>query len=141
MAGHALVNVVLLSTSKDRVDAIRAASKRRGFACTVAGDHEQAAHSIEEMTEGIFVIDAESTPQLAELLKGRSPRWPILVLATRFDSSAWVELFKAGASEVIGDPLNAHKVDAAFEGFLRQPAAPGKVHTIWRTLAERLGVR
>jgi DNA-binding response OmpR family regulator len=135
------VNVVLLSTSKDRVDAIRAASKRRGFPFTVVGDPEQAAHSIGETAEGIFVVDAESTPHLDELLKGRSPRWPILVLATRFDSSAWVELFKAGASEVIGDPLSAHKVDAAFEGFLRPLATPSKVHTIWRTLADRLRVR
>jgi DNA-binding response OmpR family regulator len=124
------------------VDAIRAASKRRGFTCTVVNDERQAGNSIGETSEGILVVDTQSTPHLDQILRNRSPRWPILVLAARFDSSAWVEWFKAGASEVIGDPLSPRKVDAALDGFLRENASPpSKVQTLWHALARRLGVR
>jgi DNA-binding response OmpR family regulator len=134
------VNVVLLSTSKDRAEAIRAASRRKGLTCTVVQDEQQASIAIGDGQEGILIVDAESTGDLDRILKNRSPGWPILVLAARFDSSAWVELFKAGASEVIGHPLNSRKLDVALDGFLRQPAAPSPVHTIWRALARRLGI-
>jgi DNA-binding response OmpR family regulator len=135
------VNLVLLSNSKDRVDAIRAASKRKGFACTVVGDEQEVSHSIDPASEGILVVDTESAPHLDRILKNRSPRWPVLVLAARFDSSAWVELFKAGASEVICDPLNAGKLDTALDGFLPQnEPRPSKIHALWRGLAHRLGL-
>jgi DNA-binding response OmpR family regulator len=134
------VNVVLLSTSKERADAIRAASRRKGLAFVVVHDEPQASIAMAKGREGILVVDAESTGNLDRMLRNRSPGWPILVLAARFDSSAWVELFKAGASEVIGEPLNSRKLDIALDGFLREPPAPSPVHTIWRALARRLGI-
>ena len=137
------MNLVLLSTSKDRVEAIRAASKRKGFACTVVHDDEQASSAIRNggAGEGILVVDAETTRDLEGILRGRLPNWPILVLSAQFDSSAWVELFKAGASEVIGDPLHARKVDAALDGFVSEKAARSQVRDLWDTLARRFGMR
>jgi DNA-binding response OmpR family regulator len=132
------VTVVVLSTSKDRVEAIRAASKRKGLACIVAADEQGAVGSFRE-DGGIFVVDAQSASDLNSILRNRSPGWPILVLASRFDSSAWVEMFKAGATEVIGDPLHAKKVDTALEGFMIPPSTRSPVHTIWRSLARRFG--
>jgi signal transduction histidine kinase len=134
------VNVVLLSTSKERIEAIRTASRRKGLACIVAQDEREAAISTGESSEGILVVDAESTGDLNGILKNRSPGWPILVLAARFDSSAWVELFKAGASEVVSDPLDSRKVDTAFDRFLRKRPRPSAVDTIWHALARRLGL-
>jgi DNA-binding response OmpR family regulator len=133
------VNVVLLSTSKERVDAIRAASRRKGFECTVVADEQHASAAIHGSNAGILVIDAGSAQGLDHLLKTRAPGWPVLVLAHHFDSSAWVEMFKAGASEVIGDPLDARKVDAAFDGFIHEPSQGTRVQTIWRSLARRFG--
>ena len=134
------MNVVLLSTSKNRVEAIRAASRRKGFACTVVHDDEHASEAIKRSSdEGILVVDAEATRDMDRILRARLPHWPILVLSSRFDSSAWVELFKAGASEVIGDPLNAGKVDAALDGFISDtmPRQGG----LWNTIARRFGMR
>ena len=134
------VNVVLLSTSKDRVEAIRAASKRKGFACTVVRDDEHASAVIDRSSnEGILVVDAEATRDMDRMLKARRPNWPILVLSAHFDSTAWVELFKAGASEIVGDPLNPMKLDAAFDGFAS--ATPAQSNRWWETIARRLGVR
>ena len=134
------MNVVLLSTSKDRVDAIRAASRRRGFICTVVPDDQHASAAIQQSGEGILILDAESTNDLERILRGRSPNWPILVLSARFDSSAWVELFKAGASEVIGDPLDARKVDAALDGFAGDRTDQSPVRSLWRSVARKLGL-
>ncbi len=133
------MNVVLLSNSKERVDAIRAASKRKGFGCRVVPDEEQASAAIHEAGEGILIVDAQATPRIDEVLRRRLPGWPVLVLVPRFDSVAWVEMFKAGASEVIGDPLIPRKVDAAFDGFLRGPGAVTPMRTMWRALARRFG--
>jgi DNA-binding response OmpR family regulator len=133
------LNVVLLSTSRDRIETVRAASKRKGLECTVAPDESHAAAAMHGGNPGIYVIDAESLGDLNHVLHNRLPGWPVLVLATQFDSSAWVEMFKAGASEVIGDPLHAHKVDAAFDAFIRQPSPVPQARTIWTALARRFG--
>ena len=134
------VNVVLLSTSKYRVQAIRAASRRKGFACTVVPDDEHASALIQRNSnEGILVLDAEATRDMDQILRARRPNWPILVLSSCFDSSAWVEMFKAGASEIIGDPLHARKVDAALEGFSGVKST-GPVGW-WQAMVQRLGMR
>lgn len=134
------MHVVLLSTSKERVDAIRASSKRKGFVCTVVRDDEHASAAIQRKSpEGILVVDAAAARDLDLILRARLPNWPILVLSAGFDSSAWVELFKAGASEIIGDPLDPRKVDAALEGLINAHAP--QPPTLWDTLARRLGMR
>lgn len=134
------VNLVLLSKSKNRVEAIRAASRRKGFTCTVVLDDQQASNAVRDMGAGILVVDNESTLALNRILESRSPHWPILVLSARFDSSTWVEMFKAGASEVIGDPLDARKVDAALDGLLTAGSKRSPVVNLWRTLARRFGL-
>ena len=134
---------MLLSTSKDRVEAIRAASRRKGFACTVVHDDEHASAAIQNSSdEGILVVDAEAALDMDRILRARRPNWPILVLSARFESGAWLELFKAGASEIIGDPLNPRKVDAALDGFVSRSGPPdaglsGLLHRVGR----RLGMR
>lgn len=130
------MNVVLLSNSRDRIEAIRAALKRRGVGCTVVPDEEHASTAIQMGREGVFVIDSETTGDLGRVLQNRSQSWPILVLTRRFDSSAWVEMFKAGASEVIGDPLHPAKLDAAFDGFI----GPLQIQSAWRGIARWLRI-
>lgn len=134
------VNVVLLSKSKDRVEAIRAASKRKGFACTVVQNDELASDAIERSSdEGILVVDSEAARDIDRILRARLPNWPVLVLAARFDSAAWVELFKAGASEVIGDPLDPSKLDAALDGFLPSKILPPS--GLWNALSQWFRMR
>ncbi len=132
------MNVVLLSNSKEHIDAVRAAAKRKRLTCTVIDADEHASATIRQKSnEGIVVVDAEASLDFIRLLHTRLPAWPILVLSSRFDSSAWVELFKAGASEVIGVPLNPGKLDAALDGFVHAPESGG----LWDRLVRRLGVR
>jgi DNA-binding NtrC family response regulator len=112
------MQLVFLSTARNRIEAVRAAAKRNGLGCTLIASQDQASAAMNVSTGGILVVDAETTPQLQQVLAARLPGWPILVIARQFDSSAWVEWFKAGAAEVISDPLDAAKLDAALDGFL-----------------------
>lgn len=134
------MDVVLLSNSKDRIEAIRAGLKRKSLACTVVPNEESVWSAMRNCPEGILVIDAAATGQLIRVLQNRKKGWPILVLTRTFDSNAWVEIFKAGASEVIGEPLSATKIDSALEGLIPLPQHSGGIQTIWSMIASRLGI-
>ena len=133
------MDVILLSNSKDRIEIVRTVLKRKGLGCVVVADEQGVSAAIRKRSEGILVIDSEATGRLRQLLENRSPGWAILVLTGKFDSSAWVEIFKAGASEVIGDPLRPAKVDAALDGLIGEPERSPQIQTIWSALASRFG--
>ena len=86
-----------------------------------------------------MIVDAEAKSDLDRLLRTRLPNWPILVLSSCFDSLAWVKLFKAGASEIISDPLHPQKMEAALEGLLHQKEEGDQ--SGWNRLTHRLGMR
>jgi len=104
---------------------------------TVVSEERQASLVMAASAEGIFVVDSLTAGgDLNPILKNHPPGWPVLVLAAHFDSSAWVEMFKAGASEVIADPLTEAKLDVALDALAKTPS---RIENGWRAVARLFG--
>ncbi|MCC7157615.1 MAG: hypothetical protein IT161_23755 [Bryobacterales bacterium] len=128
------MTVLMLSETGHRIEVFRKCCLKRGLTLTLARTLREAQNTLRRTGRGVLVFDAGvwTWPEVHWLLGADLHGWSVLVVLPNFTSEEWMGAFKAGASEVISEPLTVAKVNAALDAVtglassVRLPAEPGK---------------
>ena len=109
------MTVLMLSEAEHRIELFRKCCLRRGITLAVARSLRAAQQILHSAARGVLVFDAGvwTWPEVQHLLGVDLQGWLVLVILPNFTASEWMGAFKAGATEVISEPLTAAKADLA----------------------------
>ena len=111
------MTVLMLSEAEHRIEIFRKCCQRRGLTLDVARSLRSAQKVLHAGQNGVLVFDAGvwTWPEVQGLLAQDLQGWSVLVVLPSFTAREWMGAFKAGAAEVITEPLSPAKVEAALD--------------------------
>ena len=146
-------DVVLLTPSAERVRFFRRLGHANGFPVRWVQRLDEAAALISGTGSRILVCDSNGPgynwTDALRLTRGALHGASLVVVLSSLDSSRWLEVLRAGAGDVVCEPLNAESALAALEGAMRasrvleeetaaRPHGRGRLNRLWAALGRAL---